>query len=80
MTVWAIFSETIPFLSFFLLIFFSFMEFDNINSLFIQIVNGLRPKLNDNCPLNELISTCWDLQPIIRPSFEEIEAKIIDII
>ncbi len=52
------------------------MEFDNLNALFIQVSNGLRPKLVENSPLNDIISSCWDNLPSKRPTFEEIESLI----
>jgi len=68
-TVWAIFSEQTP-----------FMEFDNLNTLFMKVHEGYRPKLVDNCPLNDIISACWDNSPSNRPTFEKIESLLFEIL
>eukprot|EP01117_Protostelium_nocturnum_P014826 TRINITY_DN5685_c0_g1_i1.p1 TRINITY_DN5685_c0_g1~~TRINITY_DN5685_c0_g1_i1.p1 ORF type:complete len:435 (+),score=132.35 TRINITY_DN5685_c0_g1_i1:164-1468(+) len=37
-----------------------------------KLVDGIRPQLPENCFLSELIESCWDNNPEIRPSFQDI--------
>ena len=45
--------------------------------MFVKAIEGYRPELINNCPLNDIITKCWDASPLIRPSFEEIENMIM---
>jgi len=40
------------------------------------VAKGVRPSIPPNSPLENLIRSCWDLNPDIRPSFAEIHAQL----
>jgi len=57
------------------------IPFQGMNGVQVSVAvvtQGLRPSLPDDCPveISKLVTDCWDANPDLRPSFEEISSRI----
>ena len=41
-----------------------------------RIISGIQLAKIEDCPVNDLMKQCWDMDPKNRPSFEEILEKL----